>query len=89
MRDGMEALNITADVMSAAGLPDFGPEFAVNCANHGGSGIGKVQQWDAKAKTWSVITDWIAADRDVIDPLIVADSEAFAKENNITPRDCN
>ena len=26
--------------------------------------------------------------REVIDPLIKADSEQFAKENNITPRDC-
>ncbi len=88
MRDGMEALNITADLMSSLGLPDFGPEFTVSCANHGGSGVGKVQQWDASAKKWNIVTDWIAADRDVIDPLIAEDSEAFAKENNITPREC-
>ena len=89
MRDGMEALEITEATMTSLGLPDFGPEFAVDCGNHGGSGLGKVQQWNAKTKTWSVITDWIAADREVIDPLIEADSSAFAKENNITPRDCN
>ncbi|MGB4950000.1 MAG: ABC transporter substrate-binding protein [Rhizobiaceae bacterium] len=88
MRDGMEALAITADMMSGLGLPDFGPEFAVSCANHGGSGLGKVQQWDAAAKTWNVITDWIAADREVVDPLIAEDSAAFAKENNISER-CN
>ncbi len=88
MRDGMEALEITNATMTSLGLPDFGPEFKVSCANHGGSGVGKVQQWNAKTKTWSVITDWISADRSVIDPLIAEDSEAFAKENNITPRTC-
>ncbi|MGV6848633.1 MAG: ABC transporter substrate-binding protein [Marinibacterium sp.] len=89
MRDGMEALDITEARMAELGLPGFGPAFKVTCANHGGSGIAKIQQWDAGTKTWSVVTDWIAADRDVVDPLIEADSAAYAKENNITPRDCN
>lgn len=88
MRDGMEALEITEELMAARGLPDFGPNFAVSCANHGGSGIAKIQQWDAKAKAWKVVTDWIAADRSVVDPLIEADSAAYAAENGITPRDC-
>ncbi|GIL02307.1 MAG: ABC transporter permease [Alphaproteobacteria bacterium] len=89
MRDGMEALQITSALMTELGLPDFGPEFTVTCANHGGSGLGKVQQWDAEAKTWKVITDWIAADREVVDPLIAEDADAYAKEAGITPRDCN
>ena len=88
MRDGMEALNIDAALMSSLGLPDFGPEFSVSCANHGGSGIGKVQQWDTSSKQWTVITDWISADRSVVDPLITEDADAYAAENNITPRGC-
>ena len=88
IRDGMEALEITNETMTNLGLPDFGPEFKVTCANHGGSGLGKVQQWDASAKEWKVITDWIAADREVVDALIKEDAEAYAKENNITPRTC-
>jgi branched-chain amino acid transport system substrate-binding protein len=89
MRDGMEALNITEALMTERGLPDFGPAFQVTCANHGGSGIAKIQQWDAKAKVWNVVTDWIAADRSVVDPLIAEDSAAYAAEAGITPRDCN
>lgn len=89
MRDGLEALEITSARLAELGLPDFGAEFNTSCANHGGSGLGKVQQWDASTKKWSLITDWIASDRGVIDPLIAADSEAFAGENNITPRACN
>ena len=86
MRDGMEALDITEARMSELGLPGFGPAFTVTCENHGGSGIAKIQQWDATAKKWNVITDWIASDRSVIDPLIMEDSMAYAAENNIAER---
>ena len=88
MRDGMEALEINEAKMAGLGFPGFGPEFSVSCENHGGSGIGKVQQWDAGSGTWKVITDWIESDKSVIDPLILEDSAAYAKENNIAER-CN
>lgn len=84
MRDGMEALDITQEKLTALGLLNFSPSFKVTCQNHGGDGLAMVQQWDASAKKWNLITDWIQSDSDVIDPLIVADSEAFAKETNIT-----
>ncbi len=88
MRDGMEALQITNDRLAEIGLPNFGPQIQVTCANHGGPGLGAIQQWDASAKTWSLITDFVSADREVVDPLIAEDSEAYAQENSITPRDC-
>jgi branched-chain amino acid transport system substrate-binding protein len=83
MRDGMEALVITEELMAAQGLPNFGPAFTVSCENHGGAGLGKVQQWDASTKTWSVVTDWIKSDDSVVQPLIAADSTAYAAENKI------
>ncbi len=89
MRDGMEALKVDNARMAALGLENFGPEINVTCANHGGPGLGAIQQWDAKAGSWSLITDFIAADREVVDQLIAEDSAAFAAENSITPRDCN
>ena len=88
MRDGMEALNITEEKMAELGLPNFGPAFSVSCENHGGSGLGIVQQWDAAAGTWTAITDYIQSDSSVLDALIAEDSGAYAAENNITPR-CN
>ncbi|MBA84468.1 ABC transporter substrate-binding protein [Thalassobius sp. S69A] len=88
MRDGMENLEMTEEKMTALGLPNFGPSFKVTCENHGGDGYGAVTQWDAKAGTWSMITDYIQSDQEVLQPLIAADSEAYAKENNITPG-CN
>jgi len=89
MRDGMENLVIDQARMTELGLKGFGPEINVSCASHGGPGLGAIQQWDASAKTWSLVSDFGPADREVLDALIAEDSEAFAKENNITPRPCS
>ena len=85
MRDGMAALEITAARMEELGMADIGPEFGVTCQDHGGSGLGIVQQWDAGAKSWIALTDYIQPDDSVTAPLIKEDSMAFATENNIEP----
>ena len=84
MRDGMEALEITEARMVELGMPNFGPSFKVSWENHGGPGTGAIAQWDATSKQWSLISDFMATDMSVIQPLIDADSAAFAAENNIT-----
>lgn len=88
LRDGFEALDVSADRMKELGLEGFGQPIKISCDNHGGDGLARMQQWDAAAKQWKNITDFIQPDADVLNPLIAADSEAFAKENSITPR-CN
>lgn len=88
VRDGMEALEITDARMEELGMAGVGPAFSVSCEDHGGSGLGIVQQWDASAETWIALTDFIAPDDSVTLPLIVEDAAAFAAENNITPG-CN
>ena len=88
MRDGMEALEMTNAKMEALGVAGIGPEFNVDCANHGGSGMAIVQQWDAATQTWTPLTDYLESDADVITPLVMEDSAAFAAENNIAER-CN
>lgn len=85
VRDGMEALDITEARMEELGMGGIGPVFSVSCENHGGSGQGLVQQWNAADGVWVPLTDFIAPDDSVIDPLIAEDSAAFAAENGITP----
>lgn len=85
MRDGMEALEMTEEKMAELGLPEFGPEFKVSCQNHGGNGFAAVGQWDAAAGEWTMITDYMQADQDVLGPLIEADSMAYAEESGIEP----
>ena len=85
MRDGMEGLVITEELMSELGMPNFGPEFSVSCENHGGPGLVAVQQWDAAQEVFVEISGFAETDREVIDALILDDSMAFAKENNVEP----
>lgn len=86
MRDGLENLSVTEEVMASWGLPGFAPPFEVSCENHGGDGLAMVQQWDAEAQEWNIITGLISSDKEIIDPLIIEDSTQYATENNITPR---
>ena len=88
MRDGMEALEITEARMAELGLPNFGPTFSVTCENHGGRGPAAIAQWDASAKAWNLVTDYMDPDEEVVNALIMQDSAAFAAENNIEER-CN
>ena len=83
MRDGMEALVFDAAKMEELGVPNFAPEFSVNCQNHGGNGLGVVQQWSAADQKWTLITDFIGSDQEVIQPLVDEDSAAFAAEAGI------
>ena len=88
VRDGMESLEITNARMEELGMSGVGPEFSVSCKDHGGSGLGIVQQWDAAAESWVALTEFIAPDDSVTTPLVMEDAAAFAAENNITPG-CN
>ena len=79
---------VTEARLTELGLPNFAQPIAASCADHGGPGSAMILQWDAGAKTWGAVSDWITADADVVDPLIAEDSAAFAKESGITER-CN
>jgi len=89
VRDGFESLNVDAKRLAVLGLEGFTYPVKITCENHQGPGKVALQQWDAKAKKWSFVSDFYEADRAVVDALIAEDSANFAKENNITPRTCN
>lgn len=86
MRWGLENLNITEASLKQLGATGLLPDVKTSCDNHEGSGKVKLQQWDG-AK-WVVLTDWIEGNKALIHPLFKADAAKFAKEKNITPRDC-
>ncbi len=88
MRDGMENLEITDELMAKYGMAGFGPEFKVSCENHGGPGMGAVQQWNASTGKWSLISEFAESDKSIINPLIMEDSMAYAMENKIDMDGC-
>jgi len=89
VRDGFEALDVDEARLKELGLANFTIPVKITCANHEGPGKVALQQWDAKAKKWHFVTDFYEPLRDITGPLIAEDSAQYAKENNVTPRDCN
>ena len=89
VRDGFEALDVDEARLEQLGLANFTIPVKITCANHEGPGKVALQQWDAKAKKWHLVTDFYEPLRDITGPLIAEDSAQYAKENNVTPRDCN
>lgn len=87
MRWGIENLKIDNALLKKLGAEGFMPELKMSCENHEGSGLVKFQQWDGKQ--WKVITDWIESDQKLVRGMIEESAAKYAKEKNITPRDCS
>lgn len=87
VRWGLENLNVTEQRLAELGFGDgFTRPVKVTCEDHEGSGPVLIQQWDGKK--WNLVSDWIPPIREVVRPMVEEAAAAFAKENNITPRDC-
>lgn len=85
MRDAFEAMHMTAADWERIGLNGF-PEIEVTCNDHENARGVMFQQWDASAKKWKLVSDWIPVMTDVVRPMMEADAAKFAAENSITPR---
>jgi branched-chain amino acid transport system substrate-binding protein len=48
-----------------------------------------LQQWDAKAGKWNLVSDFYEPLRDITGPRIAEDSAQYAAENSVTERSCN
>ena len=69
------ALPLRCPTMVAfGGAGGFGQPIQLSCQNHGGSGMARVQQWDAAAGQWNLITEFTEPDQEVLQPLIEEDS---------------
>jgi branched-chain amino acid transport system substrate-binding protein len=60
---------------------------AFSCQDHQGADVARVQQWDGKE--WKIISGYYKADLSILDPMVKSAAEKYAKEKNITPRDCS
>jgi len=87
VRWGLENLNVTEERLAELGLNGFARALKITCEDHESGGSVIIQQWTGKQ--WKLITDWIEPMHDVVRPMIEKAAAAYAKENNITPRDCS
>jgi branched-chain amino acid transport system substrate-binding protein len=89
VRDGFEALDVDEARLKELGLEGFTIPVKISCENHEGPGKVALQQWDANAKKWNMVSGFYEQLSDITAPLIEADSAQYAAENNVTPRSCN
>jgi branched-chain amino acid transport system substrate-binding protein len=89
VRDGLEALDITAERIEELGFEGMLSPMKLSCSNHEGPGRAAIQQWDDAGKRWRLVSGFYEPDRELIDPLLKADSERYARENNIQMRECH
>lgn len=87
VRWGIEHLNLTADRIKQLGFEGMIGPIKVSCADHEGTRLSRVHQWDGKK--WNVISDWYTADDAVIEPIVKDTAAKYATEKKITPRDCS
>jgi branched-chain amino acid transport system substrate-binding protein len=83
---GFENLNLSADRLNQVGFQGLIDPIKLSCDDHGGSRRGAVHQWDGKK--WTLISNWIESDYKAIRGMMDEQAAKFAKEKNITPRDC-
>lgn len=83
-RWGLENLDLTQAKLDALGLAGVMRPVKTTCDDHLGSSWVRVHQWDGK--NWKFVSDWLQADRKVIDPMVKAAAQKYADEKKITPR---
>ncbi len=89
VRDGLETLDITAERIEELGFEGMLSPMKITCSNHEGPGRAAIQQWDEAGKRWRLVSGFYEPDHDLIDPLLKADAERYARENNIPVRNCH
>ncbi len=84
---GYEHLDITPARIAALGAEGLMVPVQLSCANHEGNGNVRIQQWDGQH--WKFVSDWIQPDREMLEDMYKESALKYAKEKNITPRDCS
>jgi len=86
VRWGFENLKLDDARLKALGAFGLVQPLKLSCADHEGGGAVRFQQWDGQK--WTLISDWVQADRALLRPIIEESARKYAKEKGITPRDC-
>ena len=88
-RWGFENLVLTAERIEELGATGLVPELALSCLDHVGGHLAKFQQWDASARKWNIVSDWIEGDVALSQTIIDAGAAKYAADNAIEARPCD
>jgi branched-chain amino acid transport system substrate-binding protein len=86
IRWGFENLDLAADRLKKLGFEGMLKPLKFSCQDHQGADQARIQQWDGKE--WKIISDFYTADASILAPMVKETAAKYAKEKNITPRDC-
>ena len=86
VRWGFENLSLSADRIKALGFEGMLRPIKFSCQDHQGADVARLHQWDGKE--WKIISDYYTADDSILAPMVTEAAAKYAKDKNITPRDC-
>lgn len=89
VRWGLENFELTGEDLERIGLSDVAPPIKLSCSDHAALHRARVQQWDAKARKWQLVTGWIEGRSEISRKIIDESAEQYAAEHPDLPRrDC-
>lgn len=78
MRDGLEALDLSAERLESLGLAGFTAPIIGSCSDHAGGGAIFLQQWNGS--DWERTSDLIAPQTDLVRPLLIAAADKYVAD---------
>lgn len=75
MRDGLEAIDLSAERLSELGLEGFTGAIKGSCSDHEGAGAVFIQQWDGS--NWVKVSDLIEPMTDTVRPMLEQAAEDY------------
>lgn len=84
VRRGLEAMNITDARLKEMGMEGFANSVKIACNDHNGHNKVFVSQWDGTK--YVKASDWMDPMKDIVRPLIEAESKGFVSKNTGWPK---
>ena len=86
VRWGFENISLSQDDLNRMGLGDVVPPIQVTCLDHAALHKARFQQWDAKARQWKLISEWIEGRSDFSQSVVDENAEKYATEHPEFPK---
>ena len=87
VRWGIEHLSLDQARLKALGFGELMQPLKLSCKDHEGTHMARIHQWNGTK--WTFVSDWISGDAKLLRPMYEQAAAKYAKEKNITPRDCS
>ncbi len=85
--EAMDNFDLNADRIKEIGAEGLFEPIKLTCSDHQGTGRAQVTQWDGSA--WTVISDWMTPNEEMLRKMYEESAAKYAAEKNITPRACS